>query len=135
MTSSDPPIPPPLAGLLAGVGRAFEGDADAIEDVVTDDVAWVDDDERLDGVDEVVGHFLAHGGWREVFEVQAARPADDGPDRDHWEVDWTLWLRADSTSYRRDGTSRVVLAGGRIASWTSTATEREDGSLDAWGGD
>lgn len=45
------------------------------------------------------------------------------------------WLRADATSYRRDGRAEVVLADDRIASWTATATEREDGSLAPWGGD
>jgi len=131
VTARRPDIPPPLANLLAGVGRAFTGDADAIEDVVTDDVVWIDDDDRCDGVDEVVGHFLAHGGWREVFEVRAVEATDD----EHWTVDWILWLRADSTSYRRDGRADVVLADDRIASWTATATEREDGSLAAWDGD
>lgn len=131
MTPPQPDLPPPLADLLVGVGRAFGGAPDAIEDVVTDDVVWVDDDARCDGVDEVVGHFLAHGGWREVFEV---RGASLGKDR-QWTVDWTLWLRADATSYRRDGRAEVVLADDRIASWTTTATEREDGSLAPWGGD
>jgi len=120
-----------LDRLLVGVGRAHEGDADAIEEVVSPDVVWRDDDEVLEGVDEVVGHFLAHGGWREVFELGPVRP--EGPAA--WLVDWTLWLRADSTSYRRDGQARVVVDGGRITRWESSATEREDGSLAAWGGD
>ncbi len=120
-----------LDRLLAGVARAHEGDADAIEDVVSSDVVWRDDDEVLEGVDEVVGHFLAHGGWREVFELGAVAPEDPGA----WLVDWTLWLRADSTSYRRDGQARVVVDDGRITRWESSATEREDGSLAPWGGD
>lgn len=124
-------LPPPLATLLAGVGRAHEGDADAIADVVADDVTWVDDDDHLDGVDEVLGHFLAYGGWREVFTVTGVRPLDAG----RWEVDWTLWLRADSTSYRRDGRAELVVADDHVLSWRSTASEREDGSLAPWGGD
>jgi hypothetical protein len=140
VSGPDPRIPPPLADLLAGVGRAFEGDADAITEVVTDDVVWIDDDERLEGVDEVLGHFLAHGGWREVFVMEVVRPDGEAvagrEDADgDWVVNWTLWLRADSTSYRRDGTGHVRVADGRITRWVSTATEREDGSLEAWGGD
>ncbi len=139
MSDPDPTIPPPLADLLAGVGRAHEGDADAIAEVVTDDVTWIDDDERLDGVDEVLVHFLAHGGWREVFVVAGTRPADDSgatvTSDGAWDVDWTLWLRADSTSYRRDGTARMQVQDQRIVRWVSTAVEREDGSLEAWGGD
>ena len=131
MTPPEADPGPPLAHVLAGVRRAHEGDADAIADVVTDDVVWVDDDERHDGVDEVVGHFLAHGGWREVFVVDDVRATDDGA----YAVDWVLWLRADATSYRRDGHARIELTHGRIAAWRSTATEREDGSLAPWGGD
>lgn len=131
MTEPPPDLPPPLAQLLAGVARAFEGDADAIEEVVTDDVVWVDDDDRCDGVDQVVDHFLAHGGWREVFEVRAVAATGDRG----WTIDWTLWLRADATSHRRDGRAEVVVADDRIASWTATATECEDGSLAPWGGD
>jgi hypothetical protein len=122
---------PPLGALLAGVRRAFEGDADAVADVVCDDVVWVDDDDRAEGVDAVVEHFLAHGGWREVFEVREVAADDDG----RWVVTWVLWLRADATSYRRDGVARVEVRDGRIAAWSSTASEREDGSLAPWGGD
>ncbi len=56
MTEPPPDLPPPLTQLLAGVARAFEGDADAIAEIVTDDVVWVDDDDRCDGVDQVVDH-------------------------------------------------------------------------------
>lgn len=117
--------------LVAGIARAHEGDADAIEEVVAPDVVWRDGDDVLEGVDAVMGHFLAHGGWREIFEVDAVTP--DGPDQ--WQVTWTLWLRADSSSYRRDGLARLVVADGSVASWSSTATEREDGSLAPWGDD
>lgn len=130
MTRTDHLDRPPLGALLAGVRRAYEGDADAIEDVVTDDVVWVDDDERAEGVDEVVGHFLAHGGWREVFEVHDVQSTGAT-----WRVAWVLWLRADATSYRRDGVAEVEVRDDRIAAWTATATEQEDGSLAPWGGD
>lgn len=124
-------LPGPLDQVMAGVARAHEGDADAIEDVVADDVTWVDGDEQLAGADEVLGHFLAHGGWRERFHVEDVASTGDGG----WRVDWTLWLRADSTSYRRDGVADVTIVDGRITSWRSTASEREDGSLAAWAGD
>ena len=130
-----PPLGTALDDVLAGVARAHEGDADAIAEVVVDDVVWVDEDDRCEGVDEVVEHFLAHGGWREVFEVREVRPLDGG----RWAVDWTLWLRADATSYRREGRAEVVVVTGedgpRIASWTTSATEHEDGSLAPWSGD
>ena len=117
--------------LVAGIARAHEGDADAIEEVVASDVVWRDDDDVLDGVDEVVGHFLAHGGWREIFEVDAVTPQGPG----QWRLTWTLWLRADSSSYRRDGTAHMVVEDGLVTRWESSATEREDGSLEPWGED
>jgi hypothetical protein len=117
--------------LLDGVARAHEGDADAVEEVVAPDVVWRDDDDLLHGVDEVVAHFLAHGGWREVFELGAVERQGHG----RWLVDWTLWLRADATSLRRDGRARVTVDDGLITRWESSATETEDGSLAAWGDD
>lgn len=120
----------PLGAVLTGVRDAFEGDPDAIEAVVADDVVWVDGDDELDGVDEVADHFLAHGGWRERFHVLDVEPVEPG----RWAVTWVLWLRADATSHRRDGTAHVVLDDGRIASWRASASEREDGSLAPWGG-
>lgn len=124
-------LPASLDEVMAGVARAHEGDADAIEAVVAEDVTWIDGDEELAGADEVLGHFLAHGGWRERFHVQDVAPTGDGT----WQVTWTLWLRADATSYRRDGVAHVTIDAGRITSWRSTASEHEDGSLAAWGGD
>ncbi len=117
--------------LVTGIARAHEGDADAIEEVVAPEVVWRDDDDVLDGVDELVGHFLAHGGWREVFEVSEIEHLDTG----EWRLTWTLWLRADASSYRRDGDARMTVTEGLVTSWSSSATEREDGSLAAWGDD
>lgn len=123
---------PELSGLLAGVARAHEGDADAAEEVFADDAVFQDrpGEPVLEGPAEIVGHFLAFGGRRERFLLH--RAVREGA---HAAVEFALVFRADAHAYAQRGMAMLTLEEGRIAEWRGVWTETSEEDLASWGYD
>lgn len=111
--------------------RAMQGDVDAVDDVFTDDVVFVDttSGDEFDGIDEVREVWAEMAGRRAIAEVEVVDATDDFA-----ALRYVIRFRADAHQYAQRGAAATMLEGGRIRSWRSSWDEVEE-DLSAWNDD
>jgi hypothetical protein len=117
--------------LLAQVGAGFEGDADAAAEAFTPDAVFRDTPggEELQTREDILGHFLAFGGRRERFLLDAV--VREG---DRAAISYAVAYRADAHAYGQRGMAMLRLEDGLIAEWSGVWVETDE-DLSTWGGD
>jgi hypothetical protein len=111
--------------------RAMQGDIDAIDEVFTDGVVFVDTTagDEFDGIDEVREVWAEMAGRRAIAEVEVVHTTDDTA-----ALRYVIRFRADAHQYAQRGAAAAWLEGGRIRSWRSSWVEVEE-DLSAWNDD
>lgn len=109
----------------------MQGDIDAVDDVFTDDVVFVDTttEDEFHGIDEVRDVWAEMAGRRAIAEVEVVDVTDDAAD-----LRFVIRFRADAHQYAQRGEAALLLHAGRIRSWRSAWGEVEE-DLSVWGDD